>query len=517
MLKRAIFILHHSKTPSLGAGMKAALVCLPAGRRPWEPWAKALAGFIILHVIFSFSCVYAETISPQTPSIGTIEPINKDDRILILAPHPDDETIACAGIIQEAVSKGSDIKVTYLTNGDHNQIAFIVYEKRLTLRKGEFIHMGEVRRQEAIKAMSLLGVDSRNLIFLGYPDFGTFAIFQDVWKKSKPYKSILTRISKVPYKENFSFNAPYKGESILSDLENILKDYKPNKIFVSHPADTNVDHKTFYLFLQIALHDLEKEIPKPKVYPYLVHCVGWPLPRHYHPELTLEPPKQFLGSEVQWSQLQLTPDQINKKHQALLCYKSQTSSSAFYLLSFVRKNELFGDYPDIELDRMNELKEKVATSLGFSNMFTDSNPETATEDLETLTKTKGQVSYSLKENNLLIHIDKAKELSTRFSIQLYLFGYSNKTPFALMPKIRVITKHKKIKVFDGRRMIDPEGIDLELGPLEATLKVPLKILGEPDFILASVRAYTGALPIYASGFRRINITTEASHDRPEVD
>jgi len=461
--------------------------------------------FITFFVMLGFGYAFSQPSAPQSPSIGTIEPIKKDDRILILAPHPDDEAIGCAGIIQEAVSKGADIKIVYLTNGEHNQIAFIVYEKRLPLRQGEFIHLGEVRRQEAIKAMELLGVNSKNLIFLGYPDFGTFAIFREAWKKGRPYKSILTRISRVPYKDNFSFNAPYKGESVLSDLEKIIKDYKPNKIFVSHPADTNVDHKTFYLFLKVALHDLEKEIPEPKVYSYLIHCVGWPLPRHYHPELRLEPPKQFLDVGIDWSQLQLTPEQINKKHEAVLCYKSQTQSSAFYLLAFVRKNELFGDFPDIELDRMQELKEKVASFLGYSNMFADSNPETVAEDLDSLNKNKGRVDYSLKDNNLLIHIYKPKNLNNRFGVQLYLFGYSDKTPFALMPKIRIITKYKKIRLFDGKKMINPEGMDLEFGPKEATLKVPLKILGEPDFILAAVKTFTGVLHADTTGFREISI------------
>ncbi len=267
--------------------------------------------------------------------ITCLEPIKKEDRVLILAPHPDDEAIGCAGLIQQAVKAAAQLRIVYLTNGDHNQIAFIVYEKRITLRKNEFIHMGEVRRKEAIKAMQLLGVDESNLIFLGYPDFGTFAIFSRYWKDTKPYRGLLTRISSVPYKENFSFGAPYQGESILNDLKKVLLEYKPTKIFVSHPADVNVDHKTFYLFLEIALADLKNEIPRPQVLPYLIHCVGWPLPRNYHPELSLLPPQKFIATQRElWSMLGLTAEELEQKHQAILMYRSQTQSSAFYLLSF---------------------------------------------------------------------------------------------------------------------------------------------------------------------------------------
>lgn len=462
--------------------------------------------FIILYIILTVGCVYAAAATPplQLGAISAIEPIKKSDRVLILAPHPDDEAIGCAGIIQEAVSKGAELKIVYLTNGDHNQLAFIIYEKRLTLRRSEFIHMGEVRRKEAIKAMKLLGVDEKNLIFLGYPDFGTLTIFRDFWNTPQTFKSMLTRISRVPYKENLSFGAPYKGESILADLKKTLKEYKPNKIFVSHPADANVDHKAFYLFLQVALRDLEKEIPKAQVYPYLIHCIGWPLPRHYHPQSDLNPPQQFLGSQAEWLKFNLSSEQLNKKYQAILCYKSQTSSSAFYLLAFARRNELFGDYPQVELRKEDFVKGNVASLFGFSNMYNESKA-VDWDSAGSLVLGKGEVSYGLLDDSLLIRIDKKEELNKRLSIQFYLFGYSEETPFALMPKVRVITKSKRFKVFDGKKMIQPKGLSLKLSPCELTLQVPLKILGAPSFVLAAVKTYAGVLHTDTTSFRRINI------------
>jgi len=461
--------------------------------------------FVLLFFILTVGyCLTGSIVWAQREGIKAIEPITQADRILILSPHPDDETIGCAGIIQQALSAGAQVRVVYLTNGDHNQIAFIVYEKRLTLRKGEFIHMGEVRRSEAIKAMKLLGLSEKDLVFLGYPDFGTFTIFSKYWQEGKPFKSLLTRIASVPYKENLSFGAPYKGESILGDVRKVLLDYKPNKIFVSHPADTNVDHKALYLFLQVALRDLSKELPPPKVYPYLIHCVGWPLPRHYHPELNLTPPKQFSDSQINWLGFSLTPEQLNKKHQAILCYKSQTESSAFYLLSFGRRNELFGDYPNIELEKQVSLREKAVSFFGFSNMYDDSDID-ALVDLDNLLGTKGQVSYAVVDNSILIRIEKAEGLNRKFSLMLYLFGYSDKIPFTEMPKIRILSKHNKYKVFDRRKMIKTEGTSLELKSKELIFKVPLEILGNPEFILTSIKAYRGVLPVDAIAFRKIEI------------
>jgi len=433
-----------------------------------------------------------------------IEPFNKNDRVLILAPHPDDESIACAGVIQQAVKAGAKVHAAFLTNGDHNQIAFIVYEKRLTLRKGEFIHMGKVRMKEAINAMKVLGVGQDNLTFLGYPDFGTFAIFSKYWGDVKPFKSMLTRISAVPYKEDLSYAAPYKGESILKDIESVLLKFKPNKIFVSHPADTNVDHRTLYLFLQIALRDLNKEVPNPKVYPYLVHCTGWPLPRRYHPGLEILPPSKFNDSQINWYRFNLTPGQINKKYQAILCHSSQTRSSAFYLLAFGRKNELFGDYPDTELHKQISTREKGGLFFGFSDMYLDSD-RGVLGGLEKLTENEGNVSYTAVDNSVLIRIEKPRELARTFSLQLYLFGYNDLTPFALMPKIRLLTKGEKFKVFDGKKLIKPEGISVDIHSNVLILRIPLKVLGEPNFILASIKTYGGALPFSSTAFKKIDL------------
>ena len=111
----------------------------------------------ILPIFLSFmllaGCASLKKTDPgRWPTILALEPFKKNERVLILAPHPDDEVIGCAGVIQQALKAGARVKVVYLTNGDHNELAFIVYEKRIVMRRGEFIHMGQIRQKEAIKA-----------------------------------------------------------------------------------------------------------------------------------------------------------------------------------------------------------------------------------------------------------------------------------------------------------------------------------------------------------------------------
>ena len=383
-------------------------------------------------------------------------------------------------------------------------MAFIVYEKRIVMRQSEFIHMGFLRQQESIRAMKFLGLNEDDLVFLGYPDYGTFEIFCKYWQTKKPFRDRLTRISNVPYPDNSSYGAPYYGESILKDLTNQLLDYRPDQIFVSHPADVNVDHKSLYLFLQVALSDLEEVFPAPEIHPYLVHFVGWPKPRHYHPELELYPPDKFINSKINWQRLNLSFDELDKKYQSILFYKSQTQTSAFYLLSFARENELFGNYPVLELNLQSTLQDKMIAYFGASEMFSEGDYPSSSREVEVMEE-KGSVSYAHEDNYLIVRVDKPRKLSSRFGTLLYLFGYSKNKAFAQMPKIRIITSSRRCKVFNAKDKVIDHGVILDLGANYLILKIPLKLLGDPNYLLTSLKAYHGNLPVDVVGFRKIKI------------
>lgn len=153
--------------------------------------------------------------------------IEKEDKIIIFAPHPDDEILGCSGLIQKIIKNSGEVYIVYLTNGDHNQLPYRIYEKKIVLKPADYIKLGEIRRKESIEATKILGVSSQNLIFLGYPDFGTLKIWEDYWgENKKPFKSFLTRASYVPYRENYSFGKPYISDSILNDIKKNYRIYK---------------------------------------------------------------------------------------------------------------------------------------------------------------------------------------------------------------------------------------------------------------------------------------------------
>jgi len=405
---------------------------------------------------------------------GIIE-FTSQDRILILSPHPDDEAIGTGGVIQKALKKGAEVKIVIFTNGEHNELAFIVYKKRVILKKKEFILLGEMRRKETIQAMELLGLPKENIIFLGYPDAGTMAIFTKYWQDMPPYRSLLTHITNVPYPECLSYNAPYKGESILKDLEKIILDFKPTKIFVSHPIDTNKDHRSLYLFLQVALWNLEGKIEKPAIYPYLIHVVGWPKPRGYHPELELLPPKRLENSGISWYRVDLSEEEVRKKYEAILLYKSQVKPYPIYLPTFARKNEFFGDYPVIKLLRE---KEKV--------YWYDS-------------------IYGCDAENLFIKLHLKRRIAKDLGINIYIFGYNKDVEFAKMPKFRLSINISGLHIKEKKQTLFIKEIDLNYENKGKTilLKIPFSILGNPNYILTSISSR--AISFKETAWRLIDI------------
>lgn len=450
---------------------------------------KAHLVLLSLSILFIFFPLLARA------EINQIREFNKNDRVLILAPHPDDEAIGTAGVIHRALKAGTKVKVVLFTSGDHNELAFIYDEKRLTFRKGEFIHMGDVRREESFAAMGFLGLNKNDIVSLGYPDFGTMEIMTKYWGKTRPFKDFLTRISKVPYEECLSFQAPYVGESILKDLKTVIFDFKPTIIFVSHPVDANRDHRALNLFLRVALWDLEKQIDPPQVIPYLIHVVGWPLPRGYHPELALNPPKQFDESGARWNKLDLNPDEIKIKYAAISYYKSQIKPMPPYLFTFARKNELFGDYPAIKLVRSDP------ANLNWQDV---SQSEYCVISPGPRSKICG-LAYARDEKNLFINLTLRRKIDKNFGVSLYLLGYSKNTEFAKMPKIRLGINLSGLNIRDKKQTLFIKDTQLKYKRSSIFIKIPLVSLGNPDYILASGRTNVKGLTFDDTAWRILDL------------
>ena len=441
---------------------------------------RGLSGRCVVSVFFF---LLLSVLSAFGQDIEPFPEFSSQDKVLILAPHPDDEAIAASGVIQDCVRRGIPVKIVYFTNGDNNELSFIVYEKRIVFKKKAFVSMGELRRKEALNAMKYLGLKEEDLVFLGYPDFGTLEIFLKYWDAQRPFRSMLTRVTRVPYASSFSSGAPYVGQSILGDLKRVLLSFEPTRILVSHPADTNRDHRALNLFLHIALWDLKEKIATPQVYPYLVHVVGWPMPRGFRPALKMEPPKVLDFPDSRWLNLKLSEQEVWTKRQAISFYRSQIRYAPSYLYSFARGNELFGNYPAVRLARQ-------PGSLRWQDVRME--PDAGCEGAA---KTQTcRLSYALDGDDLLVRLALRNKFKKNFGIFLYLCGYSPRAEFAGMPKIRISIGMRGVHVWDKLRRVQTKDVKASYEGHSLIVRVPLRLLGEPDRVLARVKASTKDLP-----------------------
>src|SRR5207249_248864 len=54
----------------------------------------------------------------------------RDDRVLLIAPHPDDETLAAGGLLQRVLAAGARLRVLFVTDGENNPWAQRATERR---------------------------------------------------------------------------------------------------------------------------------------------------------------------------------------------------------------------------------------------------------------------------------------------------------------------------------------------------------------------------------------------------
>lgn len=148
-------------------------------------------------------------------------PQSSDEKVLVFSPHPDDDVICMAGMMDKLIKKKVPVKAVYMTNGsvavdddilrDHIRFANMSIDKELIFKKGytvdnvfqmikekreegsvdpEIIQLlkGNVRKAEAINAVNVLGMEESDTEFLDLPFYRTGAV------KKNPISEEDTRI-----------------------------------------------------------------------------------------------------------------------------------------------------------------------------------------------------------------------------------------------------------------------------------------------------------------------------------
>lgn len=130
-------------------------------------------------------------------------------RLMVLAPHPDDETLGCGAVIARARAAGAHVVVVVVTDGRHSSPSTIV-EPQLLAR---------MRTAELYLACRILGVSDENVIQLDHED-GTLS-------------------GCIP--------------QLADELAMLLAEQRPETVFVTCAEDTHSDHQALHQALRLAL------------------------------------------------------------------------------------------------------------------------------------------------------------------------------------------------------------------------------------------------------------------------
>lgn len=268
------------------------------------------------------------------------------ERVLVFAPHPDDEVLALGGLLYQSRQRRAHVKVVYLTSGDGFRLCAAAQYRGWPSQK-RMRQLAVARQAEAWEALARLEVSPRAAVFLGYPDRGLSSLWLSNWTAQNPYRSPHTAENAVSSPSGFREGAPFCGEAVLRDISQILADYHPDFVYYPDSTDDHPDHWAAHCLVQLALERSATRERGALKRSYLIHRGEWPLPMRAEPLMTLSPPRELQGQDVRWEQASLTSAAVAAKSGALAAYRSQQALAGNFLGAFVRGNELMARWPEV--------------------------------------------------------------------------------------------------------------------------------------------------------------------------
>ena len=97
----------------------------------------------------------------------------------------------------------------------------------------------------------------------------------------------------------------------------------------------------------------------------------------------------------------------------------------------------------------------------------------------------------IDDGNIIFTIHLSRPLGKNVGIGLSLFGYKKNTSFVAMPKIRIRFGSLRYKITDQNKRLSVRSVELKRKAKTITLRIPLSLLKNPDYILTSINTYFG--------------------------
>src|SRR5438105_4379645 len=265
-----------------------------------------------------------------------LAPARRNDRILIVAPHIDDEAISAGGYAVDAIANGAEVYVVYLTAGDCNRFSARLLHRTLEPTASNYLSVGKTRIAEAKTAMKILGIPPDHFFVLGYPDRGLRAMVDN---PEAIVRSRGTRAHEVPYDDALSPGSEYRIENAINDLKQVIELARPTTVIAPVPFDMHTDHAATAEIVDFALDELQWKATR---LGYLVHSRRMK-PLMNTPTRALLPPTRL--KQFSWATYPLSDRVKQIKTDMLMTYKSQRPYVFLLRNAFVRRNELFFVYP----------------------------------------------------------------------------------------------------------------------------------------------------------------------------
>lgn len=211
----------------------------------------------------------------------------------MLAVHPDDESLCAGGLIQQAIARGGEVRVVFLTDGDNNPWPQRYIERLWRIGAADRARWGQRRDGEALAALECLGVASEGISFWHYPDQGLTQVLLE------------------------------GGGELIEKLSREISEWKPTLVLTPSLHDLHPDHSALAVLLHFALErDGFRDARPFELLDYLVHTRGEEVP----------------GESLE---LSLTPDQVAVKREAILRHATQMALSRGRFVAFAQPTEVF--------------------------------------------------------------------------------------------------------------------------------------------------------------------------------
>ena len=199
------------------------------------------------------------------------QPIQSNQKpAIVFAPHPDDETLGCGGMIALKRQQGVDVWVVFITDGQDSQFNHV--------RVKTIEELVQIRHHEALSALETLGVQASEIRFLDLPDGSLPSLPEE------------------------------KRQQVVEQLVNLLAVSNAQEVYVTYCRDIHPDHQETYALVRSAVLQSQRKL----------ELIQYPVWANWRPQQI-----DFNSAEIENVYRLSIAEMRDKKMHALDAYRSQ--------------------------------------------------------------------------------------------------------------------------------------------------------------------------------------------------